>query len=156
MEPPVGSVADPGNPSRERQLDEAGRAAAQTMGGALKTLHIPVGEVWSSPTYRARETVRLAALPNARIAPELGDQGQSMQAASADRGAWLRTKAAEAPRPGTDTFIVSHLPNISAAFGQTATGLGDGGILVFRPWLGLPPQYLGRIGIEEWPRLLSR
>jgi phosphohistidine phosphatase SixA len=153
LQPPAASAADPANTNHERQLDETGRSTARAMGTALKSLHIPVGEVWSSPTYRARETVRLAGLPNPRIAPELGDQGHSMQAASGDQGAWLRTKTAQAPRAGTDIVIVSHAPNISAAFGQTAANLGDGGTLVFHPRRGLPPQFVGRIPIEKWPSL---
>jgi phosphohistidine phosphatase SixA len=155
-EPPAPGAADLANPNHERQLNEVGRTAAQAMGRAINGLHIPVGEVWSSPTYRARETVRLAGLPEPRIAPELGDQGHSMQAASNDQGAWLRTKAAQLPQPGTNTVIVSHSPNISAAFGEAAAGLGDGGTLVFHPQRALPPQLVGRIPVEDWQRLAGR
>jgi len=56
---PDKSAADPGNVGLERQLDEKGRSTAEAMGRAFKAAHIPVGEIFSSSTYRARETVRL-------------------------------------------------------------------------------------------------
>ncbi|MFI4914779.1 MAG: histidine phosphatase family protein, partial [Steroidobacterales bacterium] len=57
---PDKSAADPDNTQLERQLDDQGRSQAQAMGEALRKLHIPVGDVWSSPTYRARLTAKLA------------------------------------------------------------------------------------------------
>lgn len=156
MESPSAPAAGPENPHHERQLDATGRAAAQAMGQAMGALHLSVAEIWSSPAYRARETVGLADLPAPRIAPELGDRGQIMQAADADQGAWLRARATEPPRRVTDTIIVTHILDISAAFGEMATGLGHGGMLVFRPHRGRPPHLVGRIAIEEWPRLASR
>src|SRR5215216_6336710 len=37
----------------ERQLDDKGRSTATAIGEALRRLKIPVGEVLTSPTYRA-------------------------------------------------------------------------------------------------------
>jgi hypothetical protein len=152
-EPPAPAEAEPGNSGRERQLDASGRAAAIAMGEALKTLQIPVGEVLSSPTYRALETARLAGLGSPKTFPELGDAGKSMQALPASQGAWLRAKAAERPRAGTNTFIVTQYPNIQGAFGQTAANLTDGAALVFFPKARSRSRLLGRIPIEDWPRL---
>jgi hypothetical protein len=42
------------------------------MGKALPALKIPIGEVFTSPTYRALETVRLVQLPNPRAQDEPG------------------------------------------------------------------------------------
>ena len=50
---PDKQAASAGNVNLERQLDEAGRSGATAMGKALRDLAIPVGEVLSSPTYRA-------------------------------------------------------------------------------------------------------
>jgi phosphohistidine phosphatase SixA len=151
--PPSAAEADPGNPNRERQLDTAGKAAAAAMGTAIRELHIRVGHVWSSPTYRALETARLAGLPTPTIAPELGDHGQSMSAATDDESAWLRAKADQRPRPGTDDILITHQPNIAAAFGQAAQGLGDGEALVFRPQGGGKSALVARIPMTDWPRL---
>ena len=153
LTPPTAEKADPENPVHQRQLDEAGREAARAMGTAFKTLHIPVGEVWSSPTYRALQTVQLAELPRPQTAAELGDGGQSMTAVSADGAAWLRAKAAQPPKPGTDTIIVTHYPNITAAFGKAGDAPSDGEAILFRP--GTPPAIIGRIKMDEWPKLAS-
>src|SRR3954471_20085729 len=54
---PDKATANPDNPNLERQLDETGRNTARAMGEAVRTLHIPIGDVLSSPTYRALEAV---------------------------------------------------------------------------------------------------
>ena len=50
---PTTEKADPGNVKLERQLDDVGRASAIAMGKALRELKIPIGQVFTSPTYRA-------------------------------------------------------------------------------------------------------
>src|SRR5688500_12423957 len=81
-EAPAKDAANRDNVTLERQLDAAGRAGATAMGEAIRRLKIPIGDVLTSPTYRARETVRYATLPAAKAFEELGDGGQSMQAAA--------------------------------------------------------------------------
>jgi phosphohistidine phosphatase SixA len=150
-ETPDKATAHPDNLKMERQLDEAGRAGATAMGTALRTLQIPVGDVLSSPTYRALETARLAQLPKAESHAELGDRGQSMQGVTEADGAWLRARAAQLPQ-GSNTIVVTHMPNISRAFpdwGQVA----DGETVVVGPDGKGGLRSLGRIKIEEWPQL---
>jgi len=154
--PPTAGIAEFGNTKLERQLDEIGRSSAQAMGRAIKTLSIPVGEVWSSPTYRALETVHLAGLPNPTTAVELGDGGQSMQAISKGQAAWLQAKVAERPRAGTNTIIVTQYPNIQEAIGQNASGLTEGDALIVRPGDAGADEIVGRVKIEEWPTLASQ
>jgi phosphohistidine phosphatase SixA len=150
QQPPAQTEAEPDNLNRERQLDDVGRQSAAAMGAAVKALRIPVGDVWSSPAYRALQTVRLAGLPTPKIADPLGDRGQSMQAANDDQSAWLKARAAQAPPPGTDTLIVTHYPNIAAAFGEAASGVADGEAIVFRPAGDGRLNIVGRIKIEDW------
>jgi phosphohistidine phosphatase SixA len=153
LAPPSAAEADAGNPGRERQLDAAGRQSAQAMGAAIRRLRIPIDDVWSSPTYRARETVRLAGLPAPKTASELGDNGASMQALAQDQPAWLRAKASQPPRRGTDSLIVTHAPNISAAFGREGANLSDGEALVFRPVGHGQAELIAHVKIEAWPTL---
>ena len=152
--PPDKSMADPENTADERQRDENGRATARAMGEALRTLHIPVGQVYSSPTYRARETVKLAGLGTPVLVPELGDQGQSM-ARITDEGpaAWLKNKVSEAPPPGRNIILVTHMPNITAAFPDQAAGLKDGETLLFKPDGHGHADLVAKVEIEEWPRM---
>jgi phosphohistidine phosphatase SixA len=151
--PPEKGAAQPDNLAVERELDAPGRGSARAMGEALKALRLPIATVYSSPTYRALQTVKLASLPAAQTFPELGDGGQSMQTLGQGPGAWLRAKVAETPRPGSDTLIVTHLPNITAAFGSSAPEVKDGESLVFRPDGRGGAELVGRIPIEEWPQL---
>jgi hypothetical protein len=154
--PPTAASAEPTNTKLERQLDEAGRSSALAMGAALKTLTIPIGEVWSSPTYRAQETVRLANLPDPAVAAELGDGEQSMQAITNGQTVWLQAKVAERPRAGTNTIFVTQFPNIVGAFGQNASGLAEGEALILRPTGTGENEIMGRVKIQEWPSLASR
>jgi hypothetical protein len=127
------------------------------MGRAITTLSIPIGEVWSSPNYRALETVRLANLPNPTTAVELGDGGQSLQAISKGQTVWLQAKVAERPRAGTNTIVVTQFPNIAEAFGQNASVLAEGEALIVRPGDAGADEIVivGRIRIDEWPTLAS-
>ena len=149
---PDKQTANPDNVNLERQLDEAGRASAAAMGNALRELKIPIGDVLSSPTYRAMETVRLAKLPNPKPVAELGDGGQNMQPASGGAAGWLQKRVTEFP-VGTNALLVTHMPNLSAAFPGTATGVADGEALVFGPDGKGGATLVARIKIEEWPRM---
>ena len=82
-------------------MDEAGRSGSTAMGKALRDLKIPVGDVLTSPTYRAMETVRLAQLANPRAYAELGDGGQSMLGVSDVEAAWLRERVMRLPKART-------------------------------------------------------
>ena len=141
---------NPDNVPPERQLDETGRRAAAAMGEALRRLKIPVGEVLTSPTYRARETARAARLPNPRAIAQLGEGPQSMQGA-VDRAQtdWLQKKVKELPR-GTNTVLVTHVPNITAAFPGEVPALDQGEALVFGPDGAGGSRVVGRLKIEEW------
>ena len=121
--------ANPDNTKPERQLDETGRATSAAMGKALRDLKIPIGEIFSSPTYRALETLRLAQLPNPKPTPELGDNGQSMSITNEAQAAWLQ-KAVTVFPSGTNTLLVTHFPNLTRAFPQDAMGVEDGEALV--------------------------
>ncbi len=154
---PSAKEADPENPARERQLDAQGRNAAQAMGVAMRQLHLPVGAILSSPTYRAQETVRLAALGNPKIFTELGDGGHSMQASAvAGWATWLSQKVGEMPVRGSDTLIVTQAPNIEKAFGGDARGLKAGGALIFQPQSKGAPKLVGRIAVGEWLGLVKQ
>ena len=78
-EVPDKQTANIDNSKPERQLDESGRKSAVAMGKALRDLRIPIGNVFSSPTYRALETEGLAQFGTPQTSAELGDNGKSMQ-----------------------------------------------------------------------------
>ena len=150
--PPDAATADPENPQHERQLDDKGKANAKAMGAAFKTLQIPVSQVFSSPTFRARQMVKLAGFGTPKLVQELGDQGHSMERISgASPAEWLKNAVAKKPAPGRNTILVTHLPNIAAAFPDQAQGLADGETLVFKPDGQGHATLVAKVGIEEWP-----
>jgi len=126
------------------------------MGEAFQHLQIPVGEVLSSPTYRALETARLAHFPSPETFEELGDAGKSMSPARGNtRGDWLRSRVARLPKAGTNTVIITHYPNISEAFHGDAKDLSEGEALVYRPDGEGGATLIGRVKIEDWSKLGS-
>jgi len=154
--PPDSAQADRDNPRHERQLDETGRTSARAMGDAFRRLRLPIGQVLSSPTYRALETARLADLGPAQPQTQLGDAGHSMtRDPSGTRGAWLRGRVAQSPQPGTDTLIITHAPNIMEAFPTEGADLADGEALIFRPDGRGGATLVARVKIHDWPRLAA-
>jgi phosphohistidine phosphatase SixA len=149
---PSKQTANADNVKLERQLDETGRATAIAMGKALRELKIPLGDIFTSPTYRALETVRYAQLGNPQPYAELGDSGQSMQGGTEAQAAWLRKKVAQFPKR-TNIVLVTHLPNLRGAFPQLIDGVEDGEALVFGPDGKGGATIVGRVKIEEWPAM---
>jgi phosphohistidine phosphatase SixA len=152
MTPPDKQTANPDNVKLERQLDATGRAGAIAMGKALQDLKIPIGEVLTSPTYRALETIRLARLANAKSYEELGDGGQGMQGITDQHAAWLRDRVGHAPSERQNTIIVTHMPNLARAF-PTWGSVAEGEAVILRPDGKGGAEPVGRVRIEDWPRL---
>lgn len=147
-------AANPDNLNQERQLDQLGALSAQAFGKALKHLKIRIGEVLTSPTYRAVETARLANLNDPRPQVELGENGGDMRKASAAQAAWLRQAVTQFPS-GTNTIMITHLPNISAAFPELMPPPRDGEAIVFGPDGKGGAVVVARVAIDEWPAMKS-
>jgi len=151
-EAPDQKTANPDNVNRERQLDETGRATATEMGKALRELKIPIAKVLTSPTYRALETIRLAQFGPPQTVAELGEGAPNMRGATDAQAAWLQKAVTQIPT-GANTIIITHLPNISRAFPQLASGVADGEALIFGPDGKGGATLVARVKIEEWPKL---
>jgi phosphohistidine phosphatase SixA len=152
-EVPDAASAHRDNIELERQLDADGRAAAAKMGIAVRDLGIPIGEILTSPTFRALETVHALSLGDAQSVEELGDGGRNMQPdAEGRRSAWLRAKAAESPSETKNRLLVTHLPNLRGAFGDAAADMADGETLILRPAQD-GAVVVGRVRIDQWSSL---
>lgn len=147
LEPP--SAAEPGNSQHERQLDAAGKASARALGAALHALGIPIGPVYSSPTFRARETIKLAGLPSPTLVSQLAEGAHGMgSSAEESHAAWLREAVDRFPPIGSNTLVVTHTPNIVGAFGPRVANIQGNEMLVFVPESGRRARLLGRITVE--------
>lgn len=133
-----------GGAGGERQLDEHGRGTMTAMRSAFRRMGIPVGDVHSSPTLRARQTAEQLGFGTRHVDEQLGgEQG--------DAG-WLRAKAAEAPPEGRNTVIITHARNLTEAFGDDASNMRDGEALIFRAEDGRA-ELAARVQVEEWALL---
>jgi phosphohistidine phosphatase SixA len=154
---PDAHAAEPDNPRRERQLDDAGKADARALGAALRALHIPIGPIYSSPTYRALETIRLAGLGTPRIVAQLGEGEHGMLgAAEQPRLEWLRRAVKQAPPAGRNALVVTHTPNIVGAFGREAADIRAGEMLIFQPDRAGKAELLGRLTVKQWRDLARK
>jgi hypothetical protein len=69
------------------------------------------------------------------------------------RMSWLRHAVTVAPSAGSNTLIVTHLPNILAAFGWEAPKIKAGETLVYLPNGKGSDALVARIKIDEWSHL---
>lgn len=147
---PDESTANPDNVNRERQLDESGRTEAAAMGEAIRSRGIRITEVLSSPTYRAVETARRMGYSAIRPVDELSNEG--MRTSGEEYTAWLRAEVTMQPDDG-NRLLVTHGPNVSAAFPEQAAGMSEGEALIFRPAADGDPTMVARLAITDWPNL---
>lgn len=150
---PDAKTAEPDNAKRERQLSKEGKEGATALGAAVKRLGLPVGDVLVSPAYRARQTARLAQLANPKVHDELTFEGTAMtETVTPAQAAWLKARAAAKPVAG-NTFIVTHSPNLAAAFPDLTPALAAGEAAVFAPDGKGGTKLLGRVKIGDWAKL---
>lgn len=142
MEPPSPRQTAPGNVDGERQLNQDGRSQMTAMGYAFRELGLPVGQVLSSPAYRAIESAEYFGFGEL-----MEDDGLAPDADPGD----LASKVAEAPAEGENRLIVTHRGNIVGAFGDAhgIETIEDGESLVFRPGDD-GAELVGRMTIKDW------
>jgi len=145
----------PDNIAAQRQLNDAGKAAARAFGEALRQIGVPVGAVYSSQFNRAYETALLAGLKDIVKSADITEGGLVVSPAENDRRtAAFRKLLAEAPKPGTDTVIITHKPNIVDALGEDWFDVKEGEASILRPEGG-GYKLVGRVQMDEWPRIAA-
>lgn len=140
-----GGFGGPGGEApTEPVLNDDGIGMVTGMRFAFRELKIPVGDLLTSPTQRTRQHASHFGFGEVHVMDELGTD--AMRADSA-RSEWLAAKAAETPRAGTNTVIVTHAPNIQGAF--NVSNIAEGESLVVRPGGGI----VARVPYTEWVTL---
>ena len=152
---PEKSAIDLENPARERELDDAGQSFARVLGETLRTLRIPFGEVFTSPSYRARQTVRLVGLAHPQSVIELDESPEGLQANTIECAAWLHATTTRYPALGSNTLVVTHTPNLVDAFAELGSMLAPGEALIFRPTQQGGADLVAHIKIGDWKHLAS-
>ena len=142
------------DPARMRQLSDAGRASAVTVGSAIRKLAIPVNQVLASPYCRTMETATLMDLGPVEASTEV----MNLRAARffGGREAIVETARrllATAPAEGGNRVIVAH-GNVARE--ATPFYPSEGEALVFTPDRAGEFQLIGRITVSAWAELLMR
>jgi phosphohistidine phosphatase SixA len=138
----------------QRQLNDAGRAAAKSMGDALRKLKIPVGKVQTSLFQRAVETGTLLGVGEVSSTADISEGGLVVSPNENNRRtAALRTLAATLPAAGTNVVLVSHKPNIMDAFGKDWFDVREGEASIFRPDGKGGYTLVARVPAADWARL---
>jgi hypothetical protein len=127
--------------SAQRQLSEKGRETARKIGSALSGLNVSIGQAYTSKLNRAVETGKLISGSDVTPMAELTDSGAGNPSAmsrpggggNAELGQALRKLANTAPKPGTNTVIVTHKTNIADGFGKDWNDVKEGEASVFKP-----------------------
>ncbi len=145
---------DPKDVAHQRQLNDAGRAAAKAMGDALHALKVPVGQVQTSTFQRAVETGKLLGFGEVTPTADIAEGGLVVSPNENNRRtAALKKLAATVPPAGTNVVLVTHKPNIMDAFGKDWFDVREGEASIFRPDGKGGFVLVGRVQGADWPRL---
>jgi broad specificity phosphatase PhoE len=141
--------------AKQRNLNDKGKALAKAFGEALRQAGVPIGKVYTSKFNRAYETAMLAGFTDIEKTADLTEGGLVVPPMENDRrAAALRALLAAAPKPGTNTVLITHKPNIVDALGKDWFDVKEGEASIFRPENGRY-QLIARVQMDEWPRLAA-
>jgi len=146
---------NPDNIAAQRNLNDNGKALAKGFGQALREAGVPVGKVYTSRFNRDYETAMLAGFTDIEKTADLTEGGLVVSPNENNRRAEaLRKLLAASPKPGTNTVLISHKPNIIDALGKDWFEVKEGEASIFRPENG---KYVlvARLQMADWPRIAA-
>jgi broad specificity phosphatase PhoE len=141
------------NITAQRNLNESGKELARAFGDALRKAGVPIGKVYTSKFNRAYETATLAGFTDIEETADLTEGGLVVTPNENNRRAEaLRRLLATSPKPGTNTVLITHKPNIVDALGKDWFDVKEGEASIFRPDSG---KYVlvARLQMADWPRI---
>ena len=137
--------------TRQRQLNDKGRADAKAAGEVFKAAGVPIGKSISSRFARAVETARLIGGKDPEATADVSEGGLVVTPNENNRRAQaLRTMAATPPAAGTNTLVVTHKPNILDAFGKDWFEIKEGEASIFKPDGKGAFTLIARVPIDRW------
>jgi len=141
------------NIAAQRNLNDKGQMLAKQFGDALRQAGVPVGKVYTSKYNRGYETAVLAGFKDVEKTADLTEGGLVVSPNENNRRAEaLRKMLTTAPKPGTNTILITHYPNIIAALGKDWFDVKEGEASIFRPENG-SYTLVARLQMEDWPRI---
>jgi len=141
------------NIAAQRNLNDKGKMLAKQFGDALRQAGVPVGKVYTSKYNRGYETAVLVGFKDVEKTADLTEGGLVVSPNENNRRAEaLRKMLTTAPKPGTNTILITHYPNIIAALGKDWFDVKEGEASIFRPENG-SYTLVARLQMEDWPRI---
>ena len=140
--------------SKQRHLNDPGRALARAIGDSMHTLKIPVGQVRTSLFYRAVETGTLLGFGEVSSSADISEGGLVVSPNENNRRTQaFRALVATVPPPGTNVVIVTHKPNIMDAFGKDWFDIREGEASIFKPNGSGGYTLVARVQAADWAKL---
>jgi phosphohistidine phosphatase SixA len=124
------------NRAGQRNLSAEGRAQSLRTGRAVAALGIPLGQVLTSPVFRARDTAELAFGALAVIEPNLTADDYTPDAVLLrERIAWLGARSVRPSAPGATDVLVGHIVPLGMMLGRglAQAEFPEGSFAVFAP-----------------------
>ena len=141
------------NIAAQRNLNDKGKVLAKAFGDALRQVGIPVGKVYTSKYNRAYETAVIAGFEDIEKTADLTEGGLVVSPNENNRRIEAFHKMlGTAPKPGTNTILITHKPNIIDALGKDWFDVKEGEASIFRP-SGGTYQLIARIQMDDWPKI---
>ena len=141
------------NVAAQRNLNDKGKALARAFGDALRQVGIPVGKVYTSKYNRAYETAVIAGFKDIEKTADITEGGLVVSPNENNRRIDAFHKMiGTAPKPGTNTILITHKPNIVDALGKDWFDVKEGEASIFRPENG-SYKLLARVQMDEWSRI---
>jgi phosphohistidine phosphatase SixA len=143
------------NIAAQRNLNDKGKSLAKAFGDAVRQAGVPIGKVYTSKYNRAYETAVIAGFRDIEKTTDLTEGGLIVSPNENNRrAAAFRQMLAVAPKDHTNTILITHQPNIVAAFGKDWFDVKEGETSIFRPVDG-GYKLVARIQMDEWPRIAT-
>lgn len=135
----------------QRPLNADGRAVAVQVGKAMAKARIPVGEVWSSPLCRAKETAALAFGDKVQVDDHLMYTAHLTTPQKQPVLVRTRQLLSEPVPVGTNRVVVAHAPNMADLIGYFVKP--EGTVVVIQPQGQDRFKYVASIPPELWIKL---
>jgi phosphohistidine phosphatase SixA len=141
------------NVAAQRNLNDKGKALAKAFGDSLRQVGIPVGKVYTSNYNRAYETAVVAGFKDIEKTADLTEGGLVVSPnENSRRIEAFRKMLGAAPKPGTDTILITHKPNIVDGLGKDWFDVKEGEASIFRPENG-SYKLVARVQMDEWSHI---
>jgi broad specificity phosphatase PhoE len=143
------------NIAAQRNLNDKGKALAKAFGDAIRQARVPVGRVFTSKYNRAYETAVIARFKDVEKTADITEGGLVVSPYENSRRIDAFHKLlGTPPRPGTNTILITHKPNIVDALGKDWFDVKEGEASIFRPENG-SYKVIARVQMEEWPHIAA-